>query len=424
MDFLYPLKSDRENYVQKTEIPVLSFFTGAGFLDIGFKRAGFKIIWRNEVNQIFARYFTHGMLALTGSSEESRIDSTLPIENLSSDHILAEAFHNTQKPQVFGVIGGPPCPDFSAAGKNRGREGDHGKLLRTFIEKISEIQPTFFLIENVLGLVRTKIHRQFLQELLDSLSEKYAISISMLNSLEFGVAQDRYRIFIAGILRDWLRHNSNYPVANNGVAWKRVIGRINSKVLKDQGIYHQADMFPEGHWFPWPEDKRYINARTIFKWPGMVPFGSTPEMVTGIPQELMVGPLICNQGELKLLANADDGFKPYSERFHTVAEGDVSGKSFKRLHRWRYSPTAAYGNNEVHLHPCEPRRLTVREAFRIQSVPDRYEFPPEERLNSKFKMIGNGVPVRLAEAVGFSFASALKGNFNNPLSLDVGDDEE
>src|SRR5690606_12890829 len=101
------------------------------------------------------------------------------------------------------IIGGPPCPDFSAGGKNRGREGDHGKLLKTFIERISQIQPTFFLVENVLGLVRTAKHRAFLSEVLNSIADKYAISISMFNSLEFAVAQDRYRIFIVGFLRKW-----------------------------------------------------------------------------------------------------------------------------------------------------------------------------------------------------------------------------
>jgi DNA (cytosine-5)-methyltransferase 1 len=71
----------------------------------------------------------------------------------------------------------------------------------------------------------------------------------------------------------------------------------------------------------------------------------------------------------------------------------------------------------VHLHPTEPRRLTVREACRIQSVPDNYIFPENTSLTSKFKMIGNGVPVRLAEVVGLSVAYALKGNFYTSLNL-------
>jgi site-specific DNA-cytosine methylase len=63
-----------------------------------------------------------------------------------------------------------------------------------------------------------------------------------------------------------------------------------------------------------------------------------------------------------------------NKKFQEIAGGDNSRQSLKRLHRRRYSPAAAYGNNEVHLHPTEKRRLTVRETMRIQTVPDEYAF--------------------------------------------------
>ena len=80
------------------------------------------------------------------------------------------------------------------------------------------------------------------------------------------------------------------------------------------------------------------------------------------------------------------------------------------LHRFKYSPTACYGNNEVHLHPYLNRRLSAREALRIQGVPDEYILPPEISLTKKFKMIGNGVPVALAKAVGLSVKQFLSKN--------------
>jgi DNA (cytosine-5)-methyltransferase 1 len=82
----------------------------------------------------------------------------------------------------------------------------------------------------------------------------------------------------------------------------------------------------------------------------------------------------------------------------------VARKSFKRLHRYRFSPTAWYGNQEVHLHPWKARRLSVREALRIQTVPDEYVLPDGGSLSAKFKMICNGVPCVMA----FHLASALK----------------
>ena len=84
------------------------------------------------------------------------------------------------------------------------------------------------------------------------------------------------------------------------------------------------------------------------------------------------------------------------QRFIGIDEGDVKGKSFKRLHRWRYSPTAAYGNNEVHLHPYLPRRISVAEALALQSLPNDFELPNNISLSAKFKMVGNGVPYLLA----------------------------
>ncbi len=67
------------------------------------------------------------------------------------------------------------------------------------------------------------------------------------------------------------------------------------------------------------------------------------------------------------------------------------------MHRFRYSPTVAYGNNEVHLHPTEPRRLSVREGLRLQTVPDSYILPKDMTLTAKFKMISNGEPTLKAD---------------------------
>ena len=133
----------------------------------------------------------------------------------------------------------------------------------------------------------------------------------------------------------------------------------------------------------------------------------------------MVGPLICDAQRLAMLPNGTEGFVPYSRRFLTVAEGDVSKKCFKRLHRWRYSPAAAYGNNEVHLHPTEPRRLTVREAMQIQTVPENYALPANMTLTSKFKTIGNAVPVRLAEAMAGSLKEVIDAVLNGKSYANV-----
>lgn len=108
------------------------------------------------------------------------------------------------------------------------------------------------------------------------------------------------------------------------------------------------------------------------------------------------------KNRVEIHANANNYFTPKAglNRMQTIDEGDVSKKSYKRLHRWRYSPTAAYGNNEVHLHPYKARRLSVAEVLAVQSAPMEFELPKTMSLTDMFKTVGNGVPVLMAEKVG------------------------
>lgn len=383
-----------------TGIPLLSFFAGAGFLDIGFLQAGFDIIWRNENNPSFIKGFEYALSNMNELNQNGngKVHNIGSIVNIAANDVAREAFHNLPRPEMFGIIGGPPCPDFSTGGKNRGREGDHGRLSQVYVSMINDLQPTFFLFENVPGLLRTKKHRQFLYELMKQLSEKYFIDLDVLNALEYGVPQDRERLFLIGLQKNWIKYNMDCAAFMKCQAWETILFSVNN--ICDYKI-HQKE-----RWFPWPEHS-YEQAKVRYTWPERSPFGAEPEKPIGIPDELMIGSFISNFDELALLPNGLERFEPRSEKFGIIAEGDVSRKSFKRLHRWRYSPAAAYGNNEVHLHPTQPRRLTVREAFKIQTVPDTYAFPQDLPLSHKFKMIGNGVPIKLAQAVAESFADFL-----------------
>lgn len=360
--------------IQPNSVPVLSFFTGAGFMDIGFITAGFETVWHNEFDCNFVRGFEHGMMSLFGPGHP-KIENTKSIADLTGDEVLREAFES-KVPEVFGVIGGPPCPDFSVGGKNRGGTGARGQLSSVYADRVLELQPTFFVMENVPGLARTAKHRVFLDGLIARLSADYVTDLRILNALEFGAPQDRERMFLVGFNRVWLSSCGLSPDKQESL-------------------------------FQWPCDTRYEHAKTRFQWPSTAPFGGSPRKPAGIPRELTVGHHIGKPEQTRRLPNGEDSFRPYSRRFTEVLEGDTSRKSFKRLHRWRYSPTAAYGNNEVHLHPFEPRRLTVREALRIQTVPDQYTLPADMPLSHKFKTIGNGVPVKLAEAVASSIRSTL-----------------
>ena len=134
------------------------------------------------------------------------------------------------------------------------------------------------------------------------------------------------------------------------------------------------------------------------------------ECPDGIPKELTVQYWF-EKNDVEHHPNSDDYFTPRGgiARITSVDEGDVSKKSYKRLHRWRYSPTVAYGNNEVHLHPYRVRRISAAEALSLQTLPREFELPKEMTLTNKFKTIGNGVPFLLSSGIARTISDFLEG---------------
>jgi len=349
---------------------------------MGFEKRGFNIVWTNEVNSAFADLYSFGLTKWKKSIDPgfgvASISSVENIENISPQQIMKSAFP-AGKPKLFGVIGGPPCPDFSFGGKHQGGKGINGRLSKTYIDRICKIKPTFFLFENVPGLYRTAKHRNFLKDLERKVEDAgYFVDLKLLNSLEFGVPQDRERLIMIG--------------------FRKNIG----KVCLGRNIKEN-----ERDWFCWPEPK-HKGAKEKFPWPEISENGMRNIRPSSIPQELTVHSVLNRKNNPAKLPNGKDTFKAYSEKFKIIREGDTARKSFKRLHRYRFSPTVCYGHNEVHLHPWYARRLSVREAMRIQGIPDTYELPAEATLTSKFALVSNGVPVPLASEIAGSILKFLE----------------
>ncbi|RZJ56299.1 MAG: DNA cytosine methyltransferase [Flavobacterium sp.] len=365
------------------KIPILSFYSGGGFLDMGFEQAGFETIWTNEFDKIFAQLHAAGMTSWRksrGNGVKAEIFNTKSINEIKSKEIISEAFPNG-KPEHFGIIGGPPCQDFSMNGSLKGFDGERGKLTVVYFDKILELKPTFFVMENVTGLTKRKESKEYLQTLLKRVEKEYYVDHEKLNSLNYGVPQHRERVFFIGIRK----------------------GCISKKNIEQT---------PFGKWFPFPVNEKYHNAAIKYNWGKQVSFGKSLKKPEDVPFELCVESCLVSNNEVDLIPNANEIFtlyKPINE-LKTINEGETNRPSFKRLHRFKYSPTACYGNNEVHLHPYLHRRLSAREALRIQGVPDEYILPSEVSLSKKFKMIGNGVPVPLAKAVAEAVKEFLLSN--------------
>lgn len=367
----------------ENKIPILSFYSGGGFMDMGFEKAGFEIVWTNELDEVFIKLHEAGITSwrkARGNGIKAEIFNTKSITEVSAEKIIEEAFP-LGKPSDFGIIGGPPCQDFSLNGNLKGFSGERGKLTLVFFDRILELKPTFFVMENVTGLTKRKATKNHLQKLLRRVENEYYVDHKTLNALDYGVPQFRERVFFVGIRKDKL----------------------------DKNIIRES---PFGEWFTFPINLKYQSASKKYKWAEAVDFGKKLTKPKDLPLELCVESCLVPYRQMKKLANAKEYFTLYikKKKLNSIKEGETNRPSFKRLHRFKYSPTACYGNNEVHLHPYRNRRLSVRETLRIQGVSDTYILPEELPLSKKFKMIGNGVPVPLAEAVAYSIKDYLKIN--------------
>jgi DNA (cytosine-5)-methyltransferase 1 len=159
---------------------IISLFSGAGGLDLGFKLAGFNIIWANDVDKATWDTFEYNF-------PETKLDKR-SIINIPSSEI----------PNPIGIIGGPPCQSWSEAGAQRGINDERGKLFFEYIRVLKDKQPLFFLAENVSGILHKK-HGEAIKEILDKFEEAgYFVNYALLNAKYYNVPQDRKRVFFIG----------------------------------------------------------------------------------------------------------------------------------------------------------------------------------------------------------------------------------
>ena len=125
-------------------------------------------------------------------------------------NLLALIAQEREKGNLVGFIGGPPCPDFSVAGKNAGVDGENGRLTKIYFDIICRCHPDFFLFENVKGLVKTEKHRSFYKEMMRKVqANDYVIAENVLNALAYGVPQFRERVFMVGIQKKIYQNEPN-----------------------------------------------------------------------------------------------------------------------------------------------------------------------------------------------------------------------
>ena len=163
---------------------IVSLFSGAGGLDLGFEKAGFCSVWANEYDKtIWVTY-----------------EKNFPKVKLDKRSITRVTFNEI--PDCDGIIGGPPCQSWSEGGAQRGIDDDRGKLFLDYIRILKEKKPKFFLAENVGGMLQPKHETAFKNFLNEFINAGYEISWKLIDAFDYGIPQNRKRVIIVGYRKD------------------------------------------------------------------------------------------------------------------------------------------------------------------------------------------------------------------------------
>jgi DNA (cytosine-5)-methyltransferase 1 len=338
---------------------IASLFSGAGGLDLGFERAvdgaAFHVVWANEydksITPTFRRNFPRTKL-IEGS-----------IANLTSDDLDDGQYSllPSAGPQgaIAGLLGGPPCQSWSEAGARRGSEDPRGQLFFEYIRILRLLKPAFFLAENVSGILFDR-HKEALDRILEEFRlSGYNVYFCKLNAVDYEVPEDRERVIFLGF-------RSDLPL---------------TKLFQ----------------FPAPV-KRTQTLEAIRKW------------------EKTAQPFDPNNRERSQNEWMEGGFSPIFLSRNRVRGWDEP--SFTVQATARHAPIhpgagkmVKVGTDKFEFAPGSEekglvRRLTVREAAEVQTFPANFEFEYSNIVNG-YKMVGNAVPVKLAQHLAESIHSYL-----------------
>ena len=325
-------------------LSVAGFFSGAGGLDLGFKNAGFDVPWANEYDKDIWATYEH-------NHKETILDRRSIVEILPKEI-----------PSVSGYIGGPPCQSWSEAGAKRGIEDHRGQLFFNFLELIKSNKPAFFQAENVSGILSPR-HSKAFGEILDGFAKLgYHVSFGLVRASNFGVPQDRDRVFIIGYRTD-LGLVFNAPEPNSDIPTLRTaIWDLRNGVLPASGGETNGDKLsiPNHEYMTGSFSTIFMSRNRVRGW---------------------------DEPSFTIQAGARHApLHPQAPKMVRIGKDEFE---FER--------------GAEHLY----RRLGVREAARIQTFPDSFEFV-YRRISDGYKMIGNAVPVKLAEA----FAKKIYGDLS------------
>lgn len=364
----------------------IDLFAGAGGLSLGFEQAGFRVVAAIDVDPIHCG--THEF------NFPDCITICRDVATLSGAEIRKRS--GIRELDIDVVFGGPPCQGFSLIGK-RALDDPRNGLVHHYVRLVAELRPKFFVFENVKGLMIGN-HRQFLDELLAEFKKRgYVVRepYRVLNAANFGVPQNRERLFLIGAREDLPLPEYPAPTHNS---------RLNNGHL--DGLPFTPTVWEAFGDLPKPEDYDELLTKD-WVYAGF----SEP---SAYAQTLRQGNETC--ADLLLLSSSLRTIhtKDSIKRFEKTHQGEVELVSrFYKLDPEGLCNTLRAGTASDRgaftsprpIHPFTPRCITVREAARVHSYPDWFRFHVTKWHG--FRQIGNSVPPLLARAVATQIASVV-----------------
>lgn len=326
---------------------LISLFSGAGGLDLGFEKAGFTIAMANEFDKtIWATYEKNHTAPLIKGDIRSIKETDFP-------------------DGVDGIIGGPPCQSWSEAGSLRGIEDDRGQLFYDYIRILRTKQPKFFLAENVSGMLANR-HSEAVKNIVKMFEEcGYNVTITLVNAADYGVPQDRKRVFYIGFRKDLnIKFDFPKPTTPNEkdkVTLKEAIGDLQATAVPalEKNKANKNLTVPNHEYYIGGYSTIFMSRNRVRAWD--------------------------EQGFTVQASGRQCQLHPQAPKMRFISHN-------KRIFEPDYE----------HLY----RRMTVRECARLQGFPDDFEFIYDE-VDNGYKMIGNAVPVLLAYEIAKAIKEAL-----------------
>ncbi len=325
---------------------VISIFSGAGGLDLGFEQSGFSVPAAYDVRR-------SSIDSYNANRRGSPAGHVADVRNLSVEKIVADCGSRETSP--VGLIGGPPCQSFSGANTADRDDDPRHSLPEQYARLVHELNARsplhFFAFENVVGLIGPK-HVHVYERLKLDLARDFNLTEVVLDAYDFGLPQRRRRIIVVGFNRK-IYGNLHWIVpeqVSKRLTVKDAIGDLPEPVHFERGLSESSIPYHPNHWCMKPKSPKFSDGR--------------------------------------------------------MSVGSKNRRCFKVLSWHEPSPTVAYGNREVHVHPGQHRRLSVLEAMRLQGFPE--SFVLKGTLSSQITQVSEAVPPPLARVIAESIKNQLR----------------